>query len=266
MADVREPIIAGTFYPSDKAKLQEMVQSLLTASRERPRFRIVIAPHAGYGYSGRTAAKAIASFQKPESLVVAGPNHTGVGGLFSIMKSGEWKTPLGTVPVDTKLAEALLAPPMQADPLAHMEEHSVEALLPILQVRLGSFNFVPMCVMNISYDDAFLEDCTQVGEILAGINGLGLVASTDFSHYVPFETARNKDIAVIDRIMDMDPEGMFQALRRNECSVCGYGPIAIAMVMADRLGLKPEVISSTSSSDVNNDRDSVVTYHAIGFG
>jgi AmmeMemoRadiSam system protein B len=270
----RQPAVAGMFYERTESALKSHLKELFSGTdKKEGKSRIVVSPHAGYVYSGKTAAHAIASLREADKFIVLGPNHTGMGMEFSIMDSGSWETPLGKCDIDAKLAGKLKSGGscsfIRDDELSHMQEHSIEVQLPFLQHRFGKFTFVPVCIMNLSYSDEFLSKCEALGKAIAKImrtESVGLVASSDFSHYLPQDVADMKDEAVAGRILKLDLKGFFRELEEVDASVCGYGPIAVAMAAAKELGLKAKLIHKSSSGDETGDYNAVVAYYAIGFG
>ncbi len=266
----RNPVVAGIFYDIDPRQLKMQVGKLFSGVSAHRKFKIVVSPHAGYPYSGKTAAHAVGSLERKESYVILGPNHTGLGPQFSVMSTGSWRTPLGSCRIDTGLAEKIKGCGfLEEDELAHSHEHSIEVQLPFLQHRFRDFSFVPVCIMNMGYSEDFLRKCEVLGKAVAGIvgkGGAGVIASSDFSHYLPMELAGRKDGMAVERIMKLDLPGFFRILEEEDASVCGFGPIAVAMSAAKNLGLKPELIHKSSSGDETGDYGSVVTYYAIGFG
>jgi AmmeMemoRadiSam system protein B len=270
MQPERKPVVAGMFYDLDPHHLATQVGELLAGVSPGKAYRIVVSPHAGYAYSGRTAAHAVGSLEKRDSYIILGPNHTGLGSEFSVMSSGSWKTPLGKCEIDAGIAEKLKGCDfLTEDELGHSQEHSIEVQLPFLQHRFKEFSFVPVCIMNIGYSDNFRQKCESLGKTAAGIlkaGGSGIVASSDFSHYLPIELADRKDGMALERIMKLDIPGFLKILEEEDASVCGFGPIAVAMAAARELGLKPALINKSSSGDETGDYRSVVTYYAIGFG
>ncbi len=271
MENTRNPAVAGMFYYRDPKILEDQLRDFFSKAKEKEKNTAVISPHAGYEYSGRTAAFAIASLRKADSFVILGPNHTGAGAEFSVFPGGVWKTPLGDCRVDFELAEELKKQCdfLKDDASAHSQEHSIEVQLPLLQHMFGKFRFLPISIMNAGYEQSLLEKCEKLGEVIAGIakkRKIGIIASSDFSHYLPLETANAKDRNAVQKIKKLDTRGFFETLQKSNASICGYGPIAAVMSAAKRLMLKPEIIDKSSSGDVTGDFGSVVTYYAIGFG
>jgi AmmeMemoRadiSam system protein B len=270
MEETRYPVVAGAFYDNGMHALSNHIKGLFSGTREG-RYRIVVSPHAGYAYSGKTAAHAIASLRPAGKFIILGPNHTGMGLDFSLMESGTWLMPMGRCRVDGNLAKKLEALDFVRDDVsAHLQEHSIEVQLPFLQYRFKDFTFVPVCIMNTTYSSGFLKMCRQLGRRIAlhmrKDPDIGLIASSDFSHYLPQGVVDMKDGAAIEEIEKLDVEGFFRRLDEVDASVCGYGPIAVAMEAAKALGMKAKVIHKSSSGDETGDYDAVVAYYAIGFG
>jgi AmmeMemoRadiSam system protein B len=269
--NIRQPAVAGMFYDWDGKTLRKTLDSLFSKTRKGPEYEAVISPHAGYTYSGRTAALAISSLKPGKRFIILGPNHTGLGREFSIMASGSWATPLGRVPVDTGIARALEKHGLtEDDELAHSREHSIEVQLPFLQHRFGpDITFLPLAIMGFGYTAAFLEHCRRLGSCLAGISrkyDARIIASSDFSHFISWEAARERDHRAIEKIKDLDLEGFFRVLHETHASICGYAPIAVLMAAAGELGWKKvEALDYTSSGETTGDMGEVVAYAAIGF-
>ncbi len=269
--ETRKPAVAGMFYDSSREGLEETLGNLFSGIKEGPVYNGVISPHAGYPYSGRTAARAVSALRPSRRFIILGPNHTGMGGAFSTMSYGSWETPLGEVPIDHAMAREILGCGLpEDDALAHSREHSIEVQLPFLQHRFGSgISFAPVSIMGFGHTQAFLEQCRELGSCLAGVaekHDARLIASSDFSHYVSWEAARDKDGRAFEMIKDLDLEGFFRTLHKTHASVCGYGPIAVLMAAAKKLGWeKVEVLDYTSSGEVTGDTREVVAYAALGF-
>ena len=261
----RHPVAAGTFYYANPDVLRKSVSELFTGA-EKGSCVGVVSPHAGYVYSGRCAAQAISALKKAETFVLLGPNHTLMGPEFSVMGRGAWETPLGRVEIDEEMARRLKRNRvLEEDTFAHEHEHSIEVQLPLMQHTLGSFRIVPISIANTSYSGAFLERCVSLGKALAA-EGVPIVASSDFSHYMPAEKAKKQDMEAIEAILRLDVGGFFDILRKNDASVCGFGPIAVLMSAMKESERKGKLIAYTSSGEATGDFKSVVAYAAIGFG
>lgn len=284
MDSTRRPVVAGRFYDDDPDRLREQLSGFFRNVRIPSGSVGVVSPHAGYVYSGQTAAWAVASLKAARTFIVLGPNHNTLGERFSIIKSGAWETPLGRVRIDNEAAKRLCerCDFLADDRSAHAMEHSIEVQLPFLQHKFNKgssgsgFDFVPISIMNIDYSEGFMNRCERLGRAVASLVGgskendksggkVGIVASSDFSHYLPKETAEKHDSKSVERILDFDLHGLFSHLHDIDGSVCGYGPIAVLMSAARALGLKGRLIHKSTSGDVTGDDRSVVAYYAIGF-
>lgn len=226
----------------------------------------VVVPHAGYMYSGGVAAAVYARVQFPESFVIFGPNHTGLGAGAAIMTSGQWETPLGPVPIDHELGEVILAHSalLEEDHLGHLREHSIEVQLPFLQYFQRPFGFVPICLFSHEY-----AACQGVGRAVAeAVRESGkrvvLVASTDMSHYVSRDEATAQDRKALDAILALDPEGLHRVVRREGISMCGFHPTTAMLVAARDLGAaQAELVRYTDSGEVTRDLNQVVAYAGL---
>lgn len=265
----RMPAVAGLFYPLYRDDLVNTLRNLFTSVKgAEPNCTAIISPHAGYQYSGLTAAYSISSLKPLNRFIILGPNHYLWGEDFALMGSGSWETPLGGCKLDHKLALELKKAGLPENTLAHEREHSIEVQLPLLQYKHKGFSFVPVSIMCTDYSAEFLRRCENVGKIIAGLmkdGTTGLIASSDFSHQLPLQVAQEKDEKALEAIKSLDPRGLFKTLKENQGSVCGYGPMAILLEVARELGLEPRIIHSSSSANSTGDKRSVVTYHSVGF-
>jgi AmmeMemoRadiSam system protein B len=217
-------------------------------------------------YSGHVAGAVFARIEIPRRCIVVCPNHTGMGQPLAIISEGTWQTPLGEVAIDSELADALKRafPALQEDPAAHRAEHAAEVELPFLQLRQPELRFVPIAVGTRQF-----EALEQLGVALAGaISGLKeevlIVASSDMNHYESDAITRVKDHQAIERILTLDPRGLYDVVNQQAISMCGYGP-AVAMLTAARaLGAKSaELVKYATSGDVSGDRNRVVGYAGV---
>jgi AmmeMemoRadiSam system protein B len=266
MANLREPAVAGRFYPASLAKLRADVESYLSPPQERVHAFGCIVPHAGYVYSGRVAGAVFSRLQIPSSCIVLCPNHTGLGHPLAIMKEGAWRTPLGDLPIDSELAEKLLQtfPGLVEDSAAHRSEHAIEVELPFLQIVRPSVKFVPIAVGTGNL--MLLE---HLGESLAKVVGahegpILIIASSDMNHYEDDATTRVKDSKAIAQIVALHPRGLCEAVINESISMCGFGPAVAMLTAAKRLGAQEaELIQYATSGDVSGDRETVVGYAGI---
>ncbi len=263
---LREPAVAGRFYPSNAEVLRQDLHSYLSPGAERISAIGCIVPHAGYMYSGQVAGAVFSRLELPDRCIVLCPNHTGRGHPLAIMKSGQWKTPLGALPVDSDLAERLMEafPALAEDSAAHQFEHAIEVEVPFLQVLRPDVKFVPLAIGT-----GQLIILLQLGEAIARvIHGLErstlIIASSDMNHYEDDATTRVKDHKAIDKILALDPAGLHKTVIDESISMCGFGP-AVAMLAAARtLGAKnAELVQYATSGDASGDRHAVVGYAGI---
>lgn len=230
----------------------------------------VVAPHAGYEYSGPVAAHSylhVSSLADPDLIVVVAPNHYGLGSGVSTFSGGEWETPLGRMRVDGEAAAAFVRESGVAefDPGAHRLEHSLEVQLPFLQMIYG--DRVPFLPVSLVFQDA--ETARAVGaavaKVAAGRRAV-LVASSDLTHYEPAAAARRKDSALIEHVKAMDTDGFYSTLERLEVTACGFGAIAAVIEASRALGLgRGELLKYANSGDTTGDNNQVVGYGALRF-
>ncbi len=267
---VRHPAVAGRFYPRDPDDLRSEARGYLEQSNvasEAPKHALgCIAPHAGYMYSGHVAGAVFARIEIPSRCIVMCPNHTGMGRALAIMSEGAWETPLGAISIDTDLAGALKQrfAALQEDPAAHRAEHAAEVELPFLQLLQPNLKFVPIALGTGQFDA--LE---QLGHALADVvaaqkDHILIVASSDMNHYESDVVTRVKDHRALERILSLDPRGLYEVVTQQDISMCGFGP-AIAMLTAARqLGAKSaELVKYATSGDVSGDREMVVGYAGV---
>ncbi len=262
---VRKPAVAGQFYPADKDELKEMISSFLEKAGEiKAKPKAAVSPHAGYIYSGQTAAYSYSALKNtdPRTIVIIGPNHTGLGSLVSI-STQDWETPLGIIETDKEKANFLAEKGFAIDQIAHEYEHSIEVQLPFLQVIFENFKILPICVMDQSY-----QTMKKLGSSLAEVlekNDI-IIASSDFTHYEPQESAFQKDNEAIKKIEQLDDEGFYKLVEEKEMSICGYGCILSAMIFSKQRDVKKaKLLKYSTSGDINGDYFKVVGYASIIF-
>ncbi|MBZ5569755.1 MAG: AmmeMemoRadiSam system protein B [Acidobacteriia bacterium] len=263
---VRQPAVAGRFYPNNPDKLLNEIRLYTASAGEKLRAIGCVAPHAGYMYSGHVAGAVYARLELPRKFIILCPNHTGIGQPLAIMSAGWWVTPLGNVEVDRALADALKQTfsQLSEDAVAHRAEHALEVQLPFLQALVGEFSFVPIAV-GVGQLDVLQE----LGEAMARVIAVEtqkplIIASSDMNHYESDEITRVKDHKAIDRILELDARGLYDVVKREDISMCGYGPTVAMLTAAKRLGAhQAQVIKYGTSGDVSGDRDLVVGYAGI---
>ena len=269
MKEIRESVVAGTFYPEKPATLSRDVKQYLdNAKPEKVEGEIValVSPHAGYMYSGQVAAHAYKLIEGGafDAVCVVAPSHRALFDGTSIYDRGGYRTPLGLVSIDVDLCKKMMEKRKEIRflPEAHAHEHSLEVQIPFLQVALKSFKLIPL--MTEPYWS--WESCESLGsaisETVRGRNVL-LIASSDLSHFHPYEKAVELDKIVLNHIERLDPQGLYQDLKKNRCEACGGAPILSVMLAASALGASgAKVLKYLNSGDVAGDRNQVVGYGA----
>lgn len=268
---IRLPAVAGKFYPADSAELRSEVEAFTQAPVEaagETKIRALgcVVPHAGYVYSGEVAGAVFGRLELPARCVILCPNHTGRGEPLAIMSTGAWRTPLGDVPVDEALASALKArfSLLAEDDAAHRFEHALEVQLPFLQVARPHFQFVPIAVGTGQFQVLSALGVAMASAIRQTGDQVLIIASSDMNHYESDSVTRVKDRRAIDQVLALDPRGLFDVVREEHISMCGYGPTVAMLTAAQRLGAtKAELLRYATSGDVSGDRDRVVGYAGI---
>ena len=271
---VRPPAVAGTFYEAEPARLRLTVDRLIAARRGTPRpagtWRALLLPHAGHVYSGGIAAAGVASVVWPKTVLLLGPNHHGQGSAAALSPDDAWKTPLGEVPRSEALAKDLLAlcPALEEDGVAHRLEHSLEVIVPFLQVAAPGLSMV--CV-SIGEPDPAL--CLAVGEAVAGAvqraeargESVAVVVSSDLNHFLPRERNRAKDDLALAALRAGDPRAFFTTIHERErISMCGVLPATALLRALQILGTAPAaILAQGDSGDAFGDLTRVVGYAAV---
>ncbi len=264
---VRQPVVAGQFYPGAPEALTRQVRGFMdqeTVAGEPA--LLVMAPHAGYVYSGRVAGIALGQAVLARHVLLLGPNHTGRGARLAVWSTGAWKIPGHTVQVQEELAASLLAADdrLRPDEQAHRYEHSLEVLLPFLLERRPDVAVVPMAVAE---DDPGV--LAEVGRAVAGVlrdwpEPVTMVVSSDMSHYVPHDVARERDRLALDKIESLDPLGLYQVVRRNKITMCGVLPMTLGLIVCRELGAsRARVVAYDTSASASGDRSQVVGYAGV---
>jgi hypothetical protein len=270
---VRQPAVAGRFYPANAQHLRAEVETFTTAradasTESEPKICAVgcVVPHAGYVYSGHVAGAVYRRLELPRRLVILCPNHTGMGEPLAIISQGAWHTPLGDAVIDEAMANQVKSrmPLLTEDEEAHRYEHALEVQLPFLQVLALGFQFVPITVGTSNF-----EALSALGVVIGGVAAdagepVLIIASSDMNHYESDDITRVKDRRAIDQILALDPRGLYETVHEGNISMCGYGPAVVMLTAARKLGASnAKLIRYATSGDVSGDRDMVVGYAGI---
>jgi len=234
----RSPVLAGIFYPEQKETLKDLLKQMVLPVRKKQKAIAAIVPHGSIFSSGAVAGAVYGRLQPSSSVLILGPNHSGIGERASIAADGEWATPLGRVPVDRELARAVLkaVPELKKDPKAHQHEHSAEMQIPFLQMLWDLRGFVPVALSGTD-----LETVRRVGAGLAAAlkksgRGAFLIASSNLACTEPRERAEQLDRQMLEPILALDEEGVMEQAARSGGSICGAPAVAAALVTAKGLG------------------------------
>lgn len=262
----RMPAVAGHFYPGSAAQLRSQINSF--GNRQEPGAKAIgiVVPHAGYIYSGRVAAAVYNRIEFPDTFIVIGPNHTGIGSDIAVYCGGQWEIPGSSVAVDEKFCGSLLAAEsvFTNDEAAHMYEHSLEVQVPFIAHGSDRAKIVPITVRT-----AGIDECRRAGEAIAKVSASSayssvIAASSDMSHYLSHDVTMQLDRLAIDRILALDPEGLYSVVRDRNISMCGVYPVTIMLFAAKALGANTaELVMHTTSGEVSGDYDRVVGYAGI---
>ena len=263
---LRETAVAGAFYPGTRRELERQLYALIPDEIAHHELLACISPHAGFVYSGGVAGRLYAHLTIPGKVIILGPNHTGAGAKVAVAPHEDWSTPLRPQPVDTELARRLVdaCPAAEFDPSAHWREHSIEVQLPFLMRRRPDLKILPVVVKHLD-----LDECLELGRLLADVIGeidepVGIVASSDMSHYQPDDVARTLDHLAIDAALERDPVLLYETVHREGITMCGVVPATVALTAANLLGsVGSHLVAYATSGDVSGDYSAVVGYAGV---
>ncbi len=265
---VRRPAVAGRFYPDDPKILRQWILSYKSDVVYSGALG-GITPHAGYMFSGDLACKVISSMENVDTVVILGPNHTGLGPIFSVSDADLWVTPLGEVKIDEDVRDLILEVDsnMELDSKAHLYEHSIEVQIPIIQVFFPDACIVPITVMGGLTPNVYIELGKSLSSVhhQAGKRMVWLVSS-DMNHYEDHETTIAKDNLAISAIETLDPWELWRVVIENDISMCGIYPAITVLGLMRTLGevdVKP--IGHKTSAEASGDYSQVVGYFGCIF-
>jgi len=263
---IRKAGVAGSFYPAVKQELLQTIKEMAEPKVERQKALGAVLPHAGYVYSGSVAAGVLSRIELPHTAIIIGPNHTGMGKPFAVMAEGLWQTPLGDVHINEALARKIVTTSryLKDDALAHEQEHSIEVQLPLLQYFKPDIQIVPV-ILTRTTSEVYKEIAQAMAmSIRESGQDVIIIASSDMTHYEPHDKAREKDLEVIDAILELDESRMLELVQKNRVSMCGAGPVACLIRAARDLGGgTAELVSYRTSGETTGDYSSVVGYAGI---
>jgi AmmeMemoRadiSam system protein B len=263
---IRQPVVAGQFYSSNPVKLRNEIQRFIRTDTNREKAIGIIAPHAGYLYSGSVAGSVYSSVEIPDAVIILGPNHHGFGARTAMYPNGEWLTPLGTTKINDRLALLIKknSTLVEEDIVAHHYEHSLEVQLPFLQYLNPAVTIVPVCIGFREF-----ESCRELGIAIAQAtkeyeNDVLIVASSDMTHYESATAAKRKDTLALSEVLALNAEGLLRMCSKETITMCGAIPAAVMIVAARDLGAtRAKIVRYATSGDVTGDNEQVVAYAAV---
>jgi AmmeMemoRadiSam system protein B len=248
------------FYPRDPSHLEQLLEKFFSGTRPDGASLGIVSPHAGYIYSGEVAAHAFSTIPPDFSgtFVVIGPSHRGY---INCVSKVSWETPLGVVDTDAEFVELL---DIETDEFSHRDEHSLEVQMPFIKYRFPRARIAPVMMGLQDYPSAMRVAEKIVNAVRQTKRDVRIVASSDFSHYVPEQKAKSDDLYAIEPLFTLDTSEFYRRIEERRVTACGFGPIAAMVTACGKLGAKTaELIRYATSGDVTGDRREVVGYAAI---
>ncbi|NYT04368.1 MAG: MEMO1 family protein [Candidatus Methanofastidiosa archaeon] len=282
----RPSYVAGSFYPGDRSSLQKTIEKFLEIAKDKINFIDegknvgLLCPHAGYVYSGKTQAHSYyyMSSSPPETFVILGPNHTGLGLPVALMDKGSWETPFGEIKINEELASKIVEKSgfVGIDSAAHKYEHSIEVQLPFLQYIKKDATFVPIC-MGIQDK----ETAVEIGKAIAKSSKepLGVIASSDLVHYgsrfgynplkggkeETLSWIKKNDMEILKMAENFDIDRLYNFIDSKDYTTCGYGPLSAMLSCMRELGAKKaRILDYSNSYETSGDWSAVVGYGSVG--
>jgi MEMO1 family protein len=259
---VREPVVAGAFYPGNQEVLLQELEDMTVLVQDKKKVIGLVSPHAGYIYSGGCAGIGFGQVEVPDTVIILGVNHHGVGRPYAVDGYNFWRTPLGNVEIDRQLRAELLADTdiFNIDSTASSREHSLEVQVPFIQYINPKAKILPITISAVD-PRKLIDGGKELAKLIKGRDDVLIVASTDMSHYIDAETAKEKDSRAIEKILALDPEGLFYTVAEGRISMCGVSPTTMMLSAALDLGAREaEVLDYTNSGKTSGDYNQVVAY------
>ncbi|MEA3489296.1 MAG: AmmeMemoRadiSam system protein B [Candidatus Omnitrophota bacterium] len=262
---VRDPAVCGQFYPGERESLLRDLDKMIPERSDKIDAIGAVSPHAGYMYSGAVAGEVYARLKPRRTYIVLSPNHSGYGVRFASCAEA-WRTPLGDIDVDGDILSAMKSHTnlIEEDKTAHVFEHSIEVQLPFIQKTAPSAKIVPLTVKFGNLSE--LQEVSEaiVSAVAERKRDTVIISSSDMTHYESRRSASRKDKMAIQKVLELDPEGLFEVVERNNISMCGYIPTVMMLMCARGLNAeKAELIKYADSGDVTGDTQQVVGYAGI---
>ncbi len=265
---IRNPYVAGYFYPGTAAELRATVAGLVDKKAPKEDVIGLLVPHAGYKYSGPVTGATISRVKFKDTFIIIGPSHSGLGKPFSVMVEGTWQTPLGKVAIDTELAGKIVAVSeyLEADEEAHREEHAVEVQLPFLQYFKPDVRIVPIIIGGAGAS-VYPEIGRDIARAVKELNReVVIMASGDMTHYEPQASAKEKDMAAVEAMLALDIAELTRRYKSRHISMCAYPPLVCLIAAAKELGATgAELVKYQTSGDATGDYAEVVGYAGVIF-
>lgn len=271
MPPARRPAVVGQFYPADPKELRASIAQYLPKPPDTNAItpHMVMLPHAGYVFCGQVMGDTLAKVRLPQSLILLGPNHTRLGTPLAVWPSSDWLTPLGPVMIDTLLSQDILTayPAFSPDMMAHAREHSLEVLLPFLQVHTPGFT---MAAIAVGTGDT--DILRGAGEALARIiahhkeqgQNVAMVVSSDMHHFSDHESTLALDEKALAALLSLDPDALLRTVCEEKISMCGVCPAVMALHACKALGsTKATLVRHETSGPVSGDMQRVVGYAGL---
>ncbi|EGJ52030.1 AmmeMemoRadiSam system protein B [Desulfocurvibacter africanus] len=264
----RRPVVAGQFYPGQADQLESMVGEYLSKAGAKAQERTILAmtPHAGYVFSGSVAGQTLGRANLAKTVLLLGPNHTGMGSRFAVWSDGIWELPGGGLNVNEGLAKAIIKADARlvADQTAHAREHSLEVVLPFLRAIDPETTIVPIAVAEPRLE-VLLEVGAAIGRVLASWkHPVSMVVSSDMSHYVTHEEAKRWDSMALEPILALNPSEAYRVVRESGISMCGIMPMTVGLTAAESLeASKAELVAYATSGETSGDYTQVVGYAGV---
>ena len=261
----RRAAVAGQFYPAGKEFLKQELKKMVTVAPERRKVLGLLAPHAGYIYSGACAGQGYGRVILSETVIILGVNHRGHGAPLAIDGNEGWETPLGNVEVNSELRSRLAGDSalFAVDSQAGAVEHSLEVQVPFINYLSPGSRILPIVVAAHRLPD-LLAAGHELARLFTENENIMMVASSDMSHYIPAAEARELDFKAIDQLLKLDARGLYRAVQENRISMCGVAPAVIMLAAAKEAGAaEAELVCYTNSGEVSGDLSEVVGYASL---